>query len=1182
MSSCSDLKIAIDSDGNTVSIDEANNSKDYICSVCNQIIIPVKGEKISWHFRHKVDIDIRDTITHKKAQDVMFNILNKKLPVHIIQRCRKCNIDIEWELDCNEFENSEVRTEYTFDYNGPKRADVALVSGNNIPDLIFEIKNTSCTKEENRPGNECTWFEFKALDVIEVSYEGSIRLLCNRQVLCERCIIPGNITRVQQGAGTGKTYNAVQLIITRQNTDNFIFMSQRHSVKDVIYQEFTEQQTKGKLHNLKFQPITNECNHIGCNNQASYAKIKWYEPEYCDSHKPDCYVKIKTKFYKLLFTRVSNGNTVQIIICTVDSFVYRMTAGKDMKPQIVSTYPNDFLNRAKTIATGVMINKEYLTYGDIKIPLNRKSLFIVDEGQDLHEEYYNAYSKISETKGVDFNIIGDKLQGLTLEKNIFTLNNIKTTTFDNICRRFHHPGLMELVNRVVLFDKYNLPKISGICDGNNCGIDHSKLDSPPWEYFPFDRRDLNFDYIKKKMEYEIEKFEYLPEDFMFIIPVVNGGEIPESLNTFLSNFWIEKIYNDDKYNKIISENEYWKEQLDKKMILHTCELHKATEGGAIDLSTSVRATQILSIHAAKGSGRKVVFLIGMSENTLKMFSLTKDSIKYESLVHVALTRQKCKLYIGLGMYRGEYIDDDIYRRITGKDSEVETLDKFRTSSKLTDIIRYATDSKYWSEIQTLISEDKNVILSAQEENDAQNDTVDQYHHIIRYRMIFYKFITQTMCFTNHETLDTNQQYIQKLIEFMGLEIRELWYIDYFKYMKILKTRIFLNKESQDYKKSITKHGNYLPIFRYKKNNKNLEYEKYPNIIIEYIGHIQGKLKISFKNSKFPLLCPLEILILMFAVETFYLGTLADIDIITMFRILYFWERSKIDHSSTDYECMCDKFIHTKESINNNSIGTHYKTIESIDKLVDEFKNTYIGKKSIPYYNTFYNLSFYNDNFSLTNRYSVISYNKPSGGGDDDSDEINYFLISPQLNMLNIDIQLLDVLLNLCIIPHTKKCYERNKYKRYGKGGKSKNYNARILTLNNKLISLQSNDQQQKLSYNIIHDYFIEKFKKYNLILMEHCKPYIEEYFNTPKIDGQNVMIYIHKKLNDWADDKWKENKSLTIHIPDYALKVLIKKSGYIEGKIEDDEEVNEQLIVGKLLEYLNKGLEKSVKEFLDS
>ena len=52
----------------------------------------------------------------------------------------------------------------------------------------------------------------------------------------------------------------------------------------------------------------------------------------------------------------------------------------------------------------------------------------------------------------------------------------------------------------------------------------------------------------------------------------------------------------------------------------------------------------MSIRASKGDGRKVVFILGCNERSLKLCSKGDINLLYESHFHVALTRSKYKIY----------------------------------------------------------------------------------------------------------------------------------------------------------------------------------------------------------------------------------------------------------------------------------------------------------------------------------------------------------------------------------------------------------------------------------------------------------------------------------------------------------------------------------------------------------
>jgi ATP-dependent exoDNAse (exonuclease V) beta subunit len=122
---------------------------------------------------------------------------------------------------------------------------------------------------------------------------------------------------------------------------------------------------------------------------------------------------------------------------------------------------------------------------------------------------------------------------------------------------------------------------------------------------------------------------------MFIFPILKKNTFAEILYLKLDKFWKERL----------NSNEKW------------VYLHKSEPGTTINLKESVNATRIMSIHTSKGTGCEVVFVLGLSEHTLNIFSHKTDNITYNSLLHVAITRQKKAIYVGI-----ENNNDEICRR----------------------------------------------------------------------------------------------------------------------------------------------------------------------------------------------------------------------------------------------------------------------------------------------------------------------------------------------------------------------------------------------------------------------------------------------------------------------------------------------------------------------------------------
>jgi hypothetical protein len=136
---------------------------------------------------------------HKDAKLLMKTLLDAKTPMIFQRRCNnqnkryKCrNIKNIHILHTDYNENTKAIIEYRFDYNNSdnRRADVALIEYNQIK-YIFEIYNTSATKEQNRPE---PWLEINALNLINYVNSG---ILDNRNIIipclrknykCDKCI----------------------------------------------------------------------------------------------------------------------------------------------------------------------------------------------------------------------------------------------------------------------------------------------------------------------------------------------------------------------------------------------------------------------------------------------------------------------------------------------------------------------------------------------------------------------------------------------------------------------------------------------------------------------------------------------------------------------------------------------------------------------------------------------------------------------------------------------------------------------------------------------------------------------------------------------------------------------------------------------------------------------------------
>ena len=474
---------------------------------------------------------------------------------------------------CNEQTNIQINdTQYTITISGT----TLIYSVDNKVKYIFETGYFTHT--------HATWFKLNN------------DMRCERLYICDECV-QGQVYFNQRGAGCGKTYESIQLLNNPKfnSKTTFIYLTKTHSAKEVIYSELKEQY------------------------ESKNINLSLISEEY-------------TNKYKLVFDRCI------IIIGTIDSFTYNMY-DKSEQLSDLDLY-NEIVNQ---IHKGKLTNE--INYANTQIKIDNKTLLIIDEAQDLGKNYMDAFIKIVETTRADLYIIGDKLQSIWGENNIYTCIDQATAKINksdgiNQVMRFHNVKFKHFVNTLIPYYKYDLPKIEKICD-RPCKYVHE--DIKPYTIFELGalyRTDVDDMYkvintVIGYMQIEIATYNYSPNNFMFIFPILKKNTFAQILYLELDKFWKERLKSNEKY----------------------VYLHKSEPGTTINLKESVNATRIMSIHTSKGTGCEVVFVLGLSEHTLKIFSHQTDNITYNSLLHVAITRQKKAIYVGI-----ENNNDEICRR----------------------------------------------------------------------------------------------------------------------------------------------------------------------------------------------------------------------------------------------------------------------------------------------------------------------------------------------------------------------------------------------------------------------------------------------------------------------------------------------------------------------------------------
>ena len=527
--------------------------------------------------------------------------------------------------------------------------------------------------------------------------------------------IKASLTVHQKGAGNGKTYGIWKSIVSNLDKEQFIVVTKQHSAKTVIRKELDDQAERGEYH------IEENMNDINiCEKQRKYV-VKY-------AHK-------------------HSHRKCTVIIATIDSFVYNLTHTN----HIGSDFFNDVL---KTIAnngcTKVNESSGTMAYAGEQIKLNKKTEVWIDETQDLSFDYYRAIVKMMWETKVDVVVVGDKLQSLQHRNNFMTcveedIPNITTIRNKpvNLNRRIRVPHMSDKINSLIHFDTYSLPQIN-FPDDHNLNEKRSDtafdtIDSPCIYSNDTSAETLEqitafVDNLIGLVDREVTTNDYTPEDFLFIFPIMKKNRIATELETKLNHYWIDKIDDHHTYTNYAV-------------------LHKHEEGQVIDMESSKHASRIVTIQTSKGDGRKVVFVLGCTEKSLKLVSRCNDiDLIYESYLHVALTRAKEKIYFAL-----EKNSDDLHRRL-GENGFTDYKPTIRHKIRLQDIFNNIDKDK----VIYLLQQNGLEQDITNEKKTGESETVDWQYHCIR-RAIYIQYAIFIIMDNNRNNNDFRKSQLHTVV-----------------------------------------------------------------------------------------------------------------------------------------------------------------------------------------------------------------------------------------------------------------------------------------------------------------------------------------------------------------------------------------------------------------------------------
>lgn len=703
----------------------------------------------------------------------------------------------------------------------------------------------------------------------------------------------------QRGAGCGKTFESVQLITADPrfaHKTEFIYLTKQHTAKKVIHSELVQQVGSGRLQNVDADLF--ESSNLGKQYRVKMARLG-------DG------------------TSASASASVSVIVGTIDSFMYALGDREGAR-----SASGDFFEALRRslidgYVDGFDARDGGFRYAKDRAFITRETLVIVDEAQDLNLGYLEALAAVTARSGFDIYVIGDKMQSIWGGDNLFACIDrerrfpgcrVVASAPDNRVRRFRHPGLADFVNRCVQFGRYGLPPVTVTAAA---AAEEDGDGDPPVVLFQQPNRRIRnsldeecvfVQRIVDLVDREVDTHGYLPRNFLFIFPVIKSNVLALRLETRLNDYWIEKLRG-APLPASASEagcDREWAASLRGGKFQRHAFMHRSEEDKPIDLDESEHATRLLSIHAAKGLGCDVVFLLGLTEASLRRYSGGDMDIVYESLLHVAITRQKRRLYVGVP---ADSPADDIHRRLTSGSAVVQQLllsvpkASIRPAEVIEYVERYAPQWRDRFAHEYL--ESAREAIDAQMDQERESSASDWGHHVIRRCVMEYSLFYLIAMATPNTT--KKGQFWAMMHDFAECEVLALPHAAYYEMLNKLTVFDVAGSPNGAANGSRPK---VIPVLRYGGDVPatraiDSEYGRRCEDFCDIIRALQTKVRRAIPDWKLPgRLCPFEMCVLAYALEVRRRGKFSELVVTEVYDILCSVRYVCDALHAREFDCLC--------------------------------------------------------------------------------------------------------------------------------------------------------------------------------------------------------------------------------------------------------------------------------------
>ena len=453
----------------------------------------------------------------------------------------------------------------------------------------------------------------------------------------------------QDPPGSGKTYRLIRNCVLALGPEGEAYRHYRHvfvltkphSAKNVVHQELVQQLREAVA-----------AEHVEVLDESNDGRVFHYQ-----------------------IRRRGATDPVDIFFATVDSFIYHLAP---------RTHPRQSTELFKNLTLAIEAagpNLDHNCTGMFRghrITFNARSLICWDEATKLERYYLQALTRIMVTCAADAVLTGDVMQSIENSANSLRVAtssdeaeirellphcNVEVRRGDEV-RRFGS-GLVRVLNATVQFTKYGAPVPRAATDVKRESEGECTIHGTPvlTRGCSTDLYAKTVDILWAEFERDVADLKLLPHELLIVAPLVKKNPVADEFRTRLHEFWTAHLDRPEvraTAKETAAGREFYEiYDSPEKRPRWLAYLHRSEEGRPVDTTLSEWASRGVSIHSSQGDGRRLVYVVGLSESALKCFSRGRtDVLEYESLWTVLMSRAKHRLRIFV-----ERKYDDAWRRL---------------------------------------------------------------------------------------------------------------------------------------------------------------------------------------------------------------------------------------------------------------------------------------------------------------------------------------------------------------------------------------------------------------------------------------------------------------------------------------------------------------------------------------